>query len=93
MGTISKIGNKAKGVNSSTKINAWGRRLQAQWMMHSAYIQEEDEEGPELLNLHKIRSIGYLKTTEETLATDEFWGRSYGTEKDFYMENSYIETN
>lgn len=125
MGTISKIGNKAKGVNSSVKINAWGRRLQAQWMMQDAYVQEEDD-GPELLNLHKIRSIGYLKeaiawnpdintdrvsamgmlmilradrerleitmeTQEDTLATDDFWNRSYKANKDFYMENSYIE--
>ena len=125
MGTISRIGNKAKGVNSSTKINAWGRRLQAQWMMQDAYVQEEDD-GPELLNLHKIRSIGYIKeaiawnpdintdrvsamgmlmilradrerleismeTKEETLATDNFWDRSYKSNKEFYMENSYIE--
>ena len=34
-----------------------------------------------------------LDTTEETLATDDFWGRSYKTEKSFYMENSYIETD
>ena len=127
MGTISRIGNKAKGVNSSTKINSWGRRLQAQWMMHVAYAQEEDD-GPELLNLHKIRSIGYIKeaiawnsdintdrvsamgmlmilradrerlevsieTKEDTLSTDDFWDRSFGTDKNFYMENSYIEKN
>ena len=127
MGTISRIGNKSKGVNSSVKINAWGRRLQAQWMMQEAYEQEEDE-GPELLNLHKIRSIGYMKeaiawnpdintdrvsamgmlmilradrerleitmeTKEDTLATDNFWDRSFKSKKSFYMENSYIEKN
>jgi len=59
MGTISKIGNKSKGVNSSVKINSWGRRLQAQWMVKSAYVQEENDENR--LNLHKIRSIGYVK--------------------------------
>lgn len=48
-------GNKAKGTNSGTKINAWGRRLQADWMLSKA----KDDEA--LLNLHKIRSIGYLK--------------------------------
>lgn len=64
MGTISRIGNKSKGVNSSQKLNAWGRRLQAQWMLKPAYKafdEDEDEEGPQLLNLHKIRSIGYIK--------------------------------
>ena len=59
MGTISKIGNKSKGVNSSKKINAWGRAMQAQWMVKPAYVQEEDDEN--LLNIHKIRSIGYIK--------------------------------
>lgn len=59
MGTISRIGNKSKGVNSSKKINSWGRALQAQWMIKDAYTQEEEEEG--LMNLHKIRSIGYIK--------------------------------
>lgn len=66
MGTISKIGNKSKGCNSSKKLNAWGRRLQATWMVQSAYQQydpnlKEDEEPIQLLNLHKIRSIGYIK--------------------------------
>jgi hypothetical protein len=59
MGTISRIGNKSKGVNSSKKINAWGRRLQAQWMLKPAYVQEDEDEN--LLNIHKIRSIGYIK--------------------------------
>jgi hypothetical protein len=59
MGTISRIGNKSKGVNSSKKINAWGRRLQAQWMLKPAYVQEDADEN--LLNIHKIRSIGYIK--------------------------------
>ena len=48
-------GNKAKGTNSGQKINAWGRRLQADWMLSKAYGDEN------LMNLHKIRSIGYLK--------------------------------
>jgi len=61
MGTISKIGNKSKGVNSSVKINAWGRRLQATWMIQQAYTQGQDEEDKMYLNLHKIRSIGYIK--------------------------------
>jgi hypothetical protein len=57
-------GNKAKGTNSGVKINAWGRRLQADWMLESAY----NEESKGLLNLHKIRSIGYLK---ESIAWNE----------------------
>lgn len=52
-------GNKAKGTNSGVKINAWGRRLQADWMLEPAYGEEKKG----LLNLHKIRSIGYLKET------------------------------
>ena len=31
------------------------------------------------------------ETQEDTLATDDFWNRSYKANKDFYMENSYIE--
>jgi hypothetical protein len=67
MGTISKIGNKSKGVNSSKKLNAWGRRLQASYLVETATSEMEyDEEGNEiekevLLNLHKIRSVGYVK--------------------------------
>ena len=61
MGTISKIGNKSKGVNSSAKVNAWGRRLQATWMIQQAYSQSEEEDDTPVLNLHKIRSVGYLK--------------------------------
>lgn len=48
-------GNKSKGVNSNTKVNAWGRRLQADWMLSPC------SDDKTLLNLHKIRSIGYLK--------------------------------
>lgn len=50
-------GNKSKGTNSGTKINAWGRRLQADWMIGGAYGEEKKG----LLNLHKIRSIAYVK--------------------------------
>ncbi len=48
-------GNKSKGFNSGKMVNAWGRRLQADWMLSPAYGN------PEKLNLHTIRSIGYLK--------------------------------
>lgn len=55
-------GNKAKGVNSSVQVNAWGRRLQADWMLKPAYKQ--DPEAPDVPNLYKIRSIAYLKEAE-----------------------------
>jgi len=63
-------GNKAKGTNSSKNINAWGRRLQADWMREVAvgeyptYIDEktgEEIERVPLMNVQKIRSIAYLK--------------------------------
>lgn len=57
-------GNKSLGTNSGVKINAWGRRLQADWMLEPAYGEEKTG----LLNLHKIRSIGYLK---EAIAWNE----------------------
>ena len=50
------FGNKAKGFNSGKIVNAWGRRLQADWMLTQAYGEPEG-----ILNLHKIRSIGYIK--------------------------------
>lgn len=72
-------GNKAKGTNSGKMINAWGRRLQADWMNSPAYqvisIYEEttetEEEREERINavsfsnLHKIRSLGYIKEALE----------------------------
>ena len=47
------IGNKSKGSPPTPTINAWGRRLQADWMM------TKDTNGN--LNLHKLRSVAYLK--------------------------------
>lgn len=52
---VGLYGNKLKGTNSNSKINAWGRRLQADWMVGKAYGAEDK------LNLHTIRSIAYLK--------------------------------
>lgn len=58
-------GNKALGTNSSTEINAWGRRLQADWLISPAYgTGGEDEHGnklPTFMNLQRLRSIGYIK--------------------------------
>jgi len=54
-------GNKKKGTPSGKRINQWGRRLQADWMLSpSVQNEEEIEKGIELLNVHKIRSLGYI---------------------------------
>ena len=65
-------GNTSKGTHANRAINAWARKLQADWMISQAYSAFEEEE-PEVddqgnpvekktvLNLHKIRSIGYIK--------------------------------
>lgn len=50
-------GNKLYGTNSSKEINRWGRQLQADWLIKPAYGEEETGK----LNMHKVRSIGYLK--------------------------------
>lgn len=71
------FGNKAVGTNANVRINALGRRLQADWMIKQAYqevadvhpIGEVDVENIEeqvskrlaVQNYRKIRSIGYLK--------------------------------
>lgn len=54
-------GNKLKGTNSSKEINKLGRRLQADWMVSSAYGEIESGK----LNLHMIRSVGYLKEASQ----------------------------
>lgn len=51
----SQFGNKAKGTHASAAINKLGRDWQAEWMMINAYGEENT------LNLHKIRSFGYLE--------------------------------
>jgi hypothetical protein len=55
------FGNRAKGTNANKMINAWGRKLQADWLIGQTNISDEDSEAPSVLNLHRIRSIGYLK--------------------------------
>jgi hypothetical protein len=61
------FGNRSKGTTANKMINAWGRKLQADWLIEKAYTSLDDsdikseEEKPKLLNLHKVRSIGYLK--------------------------------
>ena len=58
-------GNKKKGTNSGVQVNAWGRRLQADWLVANAYgtggVNEEGEEVPPLMNLQVLRTIAYIK--------------------------------
>jgi len=52
-------GNKSKGTNSGKRINEWGRRLAADWMLSPAY--DTDPEAETVMNMFKIRSIGLIK--------------------------------
>lgn len=56
--TISKIGNKRKGTVASTPIIAHGLRLILDWLLEPAYGEDESSN---ILNLHKIGSIGLLR--------------------------------
>jgi hypothetical protein len=63
------FGNRSKGTCASKAINSWGRKLQSDWLINIAYNAEDDKvdesgniiEAPRILNLRKVRSIGYLK--------------------------------
>jgi len=64
------IGNTAKGYTSTPEVKRYGRRLQADWLLETAYMDiadlEYDDDGNPInkdlaLNIHKIRSIGYLE--------------------------------
>jgi len=60
----SGYGNKSLGTNATAPINTWGRRLQRDWLMSPAYMQDVDDEGNQIgqkLNMHCIRSIAYLE--------------------------------
>lgn len=50
-------GNKAKGTRASASINSWGRLLQADWQRTKAHGDDDDPR----LNLHKLRSLGYIE--------------------------------
>jgi hypothetical protein len=52
------FGNNSKGSMGSTPVNLYGLQRAAQWMSLPAYAEEE---GSEMTNLDKIRSIGLLK--------------------------------
>jgi hypothetical protein len=56
--TISKVGNQAKGTHTSTPVTAYGLRLILDWLLEPAYGEEETSE---VLNLHKIESIGLIQ--------------------------------
>lgn len=61
------VNNTTKGINVGKELNAYGRRLQVDWMLENAYeefdinAEETDEPKPVTNNIHKIRSIGYIK--------------------------------
>jgi len=67
----SAFGNRAKGTAANKMINSWGRKLQADWLISTAYAPFDDEDNrdehgniiemPKLLNLQKVRSIGYIR--------------------------------
>lgn len=73
--TSSEIFNTTKGVNALAEINAHARRLQAKWMLEEAYVDNKnildfseideekikEENQIKKLNVHNIRSIGYIK--------------------------------
>lgn len=74
--TTSEIFNTTKGVNALHEINAHARRLQVKWMLSEAYLEnknilnfteqenndtEDQEVKSKKLNVHNIRSIGYIK--------------------------------
>jgi hypothetical protein len=48
-----------KGTRSTKPINSWGRQLQVTWMLSEAYSQENSDNTK--LNLHTIRSLGYIE--------------------------------
>lgn len=50
--------NANKGVRVNAQINSWGRQLQVSWMLTKAYSTDEEDKG---LNLHKLRSLGYIE--------------------------------
>jgi hypothetical protein len=55
-------GNKAYGTNANPRINAWGRRLQADYMVEPIMSDlGNGEENTGLLKLHRLRGIAYIK--------------------------------
>jgi len=57
-------GNRALGTHVVAAINAMALKLQADWLLKPAYNPFPADEGEEVIevdNLHKVRSIGYLR--------------------------------
>ncbi len=59
-------GNKSLGIHATAEINAYGRRLQRDYLLSLAHpnYQNVDNEGniiSEKLNMHTIRSTGYIE--------------------------------
>lgn len=52
-------GNKAKGTHANAALNSWGRLLQADWQRSRVTSPENEED--ERLNLHTLRSFGYIQ--------------------------------
>ena len=52
------VGNTNKGTPPTKGINAWGRRMQSEWMRKITHSENVDDFTP---NLRKIRSIAYIK--------------------------------
>jgi hypothetical protein len=65
----SMTGSRMKGTCTNKMLNAFGRKMQADWMMSPAQSNEDEERDEAgnvikkevVRNLFKIRSIGYLK--------------------------------
>ena len=53
---INRVGNKSYGTSPTENVNAWGRRLINSWLLKPATGDDED-----VMNMHKIRSVGLLK--------------------------------
>jgi hypothetical protein len=51
-------GNKAKGTHANKQLNSWGRLLQADWQRSFAQGTAEEDA---ILNLHTLRSLGYIE--------------------------------
>ena len=75
-------GNTSKGYTSNPEIKKSGKKYQADWMLEVAYSSgygepEFDEDGNPIikkneLNLHKIRSIGYLEEASQWTVDGNF---------------------
>jgi hypothetical protein len=65
-------GNKAKGTNSSKRINQYGRRLQRDWMVSRFQAMRVDENGDqEIIETAKFRSIRSIAYIKELIAWNE----------------------